>query len=263
MLRSLFTSATGLAAQQMNLDIIANNLANASTNGFKASRADFEDLIYQTIRQPGAQTGTNSQLPTGTQIGLGVSAGTTTPLMTQGTIQNTGGIYDLAITGAGYFKVLLPDGSNGYTRAGNLSIDSTGKIVTAEGYPIQPEIIIPPTAGQAVSISADGQVSVQLPSQSAPQTVGQIQLTNFSNPAGLHAIGGNVFQQTSASGAPTDGNPGAQGLGTIQQQAVESSNVNVVDEMIRMIIVQRAYDTNSKVIQTADQMLNTTNNIKQ
>ncbi len=262
MLRSLFTSATGLAAQQMNLDVIANNLANASTNGFKGSRANFQDLVYQTIRQPGSQTGANSQLPTGTQIGLGVSAGTTSADFTQGTLQNTGGMYDLAITGNGFFKVLLPDGSNGYTRAGSLSIDGTGKLVTPEGYPIQPEIVIPPNAGQTVSIGSDGQVSVTLSGQTNPQTIGQIQLSNFINPSGLLAVGGNLFKPTAASGAPTDSAPGTSGAGSLQQKAIEASNVNIVDEMVRMIIVQRAYDTNSKVIQAADEMLTTTNSIK-
>ncbi|HZO90479.1 MAG TPA: flagellar basal-body rod protein FlgG [Chthonomonadaceae bacterium] len=262
MLRSLFTSATGLAAQQLNLDVVANNLANASTVGFKRSRADFQDLVYQNLREPGAQTGTNSQLPTGSQVGLGVSTGTTAALFTQGTIQNTGGLYDLAIRGDGFFKVLLPDGTNAYTRAGNLAIDGTGKLVTPEGYPLQPEIVIPPNAGTSISISADGQVSVRLPGQSQAQTVGQIQLTSFINPAGLRALGGNLFQPTDASGQPTDGNPGSQGLGTLLHKSLEASNVDIVEEMVRMIILQRAYDTNSKVIQAADEMLNTTTNIK-
>lgn len=262
MLRSLFTSATGLAAQQMNLDVIANNLANATTVGFKRSRADFQDLVYQTLREPGAQTGANSQLPTGAQVGLGVSAGTTISLFTQGTLQNTGNVYDVAVKGDGFFKALLPDGSNAYTRAGNFAIDATGKLVTPEGYPVQPEIVIPESAGQSVAISADGQVSVTLPGQSNSQVVGQLTLASFINPAGLRRLGGNVFQQTPASGQPNEGTPGTQGLGTLQQKAIEASNVDIVEEMVRMIILQRAYDTNSKVIQAADEMLSTTNSIK-
>ncbi len=261
MLRALYTSATGLAAQQFNLDVVANNLANASTTGFKKSRADFQDLVYQDIRDPGGQTGTNSMLPTGSQVGLGVSAGTTVAQHTQGTIQNTGGDYDLAIKGDGFFKVLMPDGSNAYTRSGALAIDATGKLVTSEGYAIQPEIVIPPDK-VSVNISATGEVTVMRPGQNTPQAVGQLQLTNFVNPAGLRALGGNLFQQTAATGQPQEGNPGATGLGTVQQKALESSNVDIVQEVVRMIVLQRAYDTNSKVIQAADEMLTTTNGLK-
>ncbi len=258
--RALFTSATGLAAQQLSLDVIANNLANASTVGFKSSRVNFQDLVYQTERVPGSQTGPNSMLPSGTQIGLGVSLGTTSPVNTQGTFQQTGGDYDLAIQGEGYFKVLMPDGSTAYTRAGNFAIDGTGKLVTPEGYEVQPQIVIPPDKIK-VSVSADGQVSVTRPGQTQPQVVGQLQLTTFVNPAGLQAVGGNLFKPTAASGQATDSNPGAQGAGTLQQGMLESSNVDIVSEMVRMVILQRAYDTNSKVIQSADQMMATTNAI--
>jgi flagellar basal-body rod protein FlgG len=261
MLRSLFTSATGLRAQQLNLDVIANNLANASTTGFKRSRTDFQDLVYQTLREAGSQTGANSMLPSGVQIGLGVSAGSTTPLFTQGTLQNTGGQYDLAIRGDGFFRVQMPDGNIAYTRSGAFNIDGNGRMVTAEGYAVQPEILIPPNK-TGVSIGQNGDVSVTLPGQQAPQVVGTIQLSNFSNPAGLRAIGGNLFLPTAASGQPQDGNPTTQGLGSLMHQAVEASNVDIVEEMVRMIILQRAYDTNSKVIQAADEMLTVTNGIK-
>lgn len=261
MIRSLFTSATGLRAQQLNLDVIANNLANVSTYGFKRSRADFQDLVYQTFREPGSMTGPNAMLPTGGQIGMGVAAGSTTIVNTQGTILTTGSDYDIAIRGEGYFRVLLPDGTLAYTRAGGFSIDGNGRLVTSEGYAVQPEIIIPPNR-TGISIGADGQVSVTLPGQPNAQPVGVIQLTTFLNPAGLRAIGGNLFQPTQASGPPQDLNPGTQGAGTLLHRAVEASNVDVVEEMVRMIILQRAYDTNSKVIQAADEMLNTTNNIK-
>ena len=261
MLRSLFTSATGLSAQQMSLDVVANNLANASTTGFKKSRANFEDLVYQTIREPGSQTGTNSSLPTGAQIGLGVTAGTTTTLNTQGTISNTGRATDLAINGDGYFKILLPDGTTGYTRAGSFNVDSTGKLVTSQGFAVQPDISIPANK-KTLSISEDGSVTVTLPGQSAEQKVGQLTLAKFLNPEGLKAIGNNLFEQTSASGTPTEGNPGTSGLGILIPQSLEASNVDVVEEIVRMIILQRAYDSNSKVIQAADEMLSTTNGIK-
>jgi flagellar basal-body rod protein FlgG len=259
--RALFTAATGLSAQQLSLDVIANNLANANTVGFKKSRADFQDLVYQQMREPGAQTGPNSALPTGMQVGLGVSAGSTSSSFVQGTPQNTGGDYDLAINGQGFFKVLLPDGTPAYTRAGNFGIDSQGKLVTSEGFAVQPEITIPKDK-KSISISPDGQVVVTIPGQANPQTVGTLQLTSFVNPAGLRNMGGNLFQATNASGAASDSAPGAQGAGTLLYKTTEASNVDIVDEMVRMIILQRTYDTNSKVVQAADEMLSTTNNLK-
>jgi flagellar basal-body rod protein FlgG len=261
MLRSLFTSASGLAAQQFNLDVIANNLANVSTTGFKKSRANFEDLLYQTQREPGAQTGPNSSLPTGSQVGLGVSAGTTTAVHTQGTLLSTGNPTDLAIGGDGFFKVQLPDGSFAYSRAGNFVIDGTGKLVTVQGYAVQPDIAIP-TNRTSVSIGPDGTVSVLLPGQNTEQKVGQITLTNFVNPAGLKSAGGNLYVETSASGQAQEGTPGATGLGTLSSGNLEASNVDTVEEIVKMIVVQRAYDSNSKVIQAADEMLTTTNGIK-
>ena len=261
MLRSLFTSASGLAAQQFNLDVIANNLANVSTSGFKKTRANFEDLIYQTQRDPGSQTGPNSQLPTGSQVGLGVSAGTTSTLHTQGTLISTGSSSDLALRGDGFFKVQLPDGSFAYTRAGNFQVDGTGKLVTTQGYAVQPDIAIP-TNRESINIGADGTVSVRLPGQAAEQKVGQITITNFVNPAGLKAMGGNLFQVTSAAGQPQEGSPGTQGLASISSGSLEASNVDTVEEIVKMIIVQRAYDSNSKVVQAADEMLSTTNGLK-
>jgi flagellar basal-body rod protein FlgG len=261
MLRALYSSATGLAAQQLSLDVLANNLANASTTGFKASRTNFQDLMYDIEKEPGTQTGTNSQLPTGSQIGLGVSSGTTSTDFSQGTLQQTNGVYDLAISGQGFFKVLLPDGTTGYTRAGSFNIDNTGKIVTQQGYPVQPEIVVPSNK-TSVTIGADGQVSVTVPGQAAPQVVGQLTLSNFPNPAGLVSQGGSIFQPSQASGQATDGNPGTQGLGTLTQGSIEQSNVSIVESMVQMIVLQRAYETNSKVIQAADEMLQTTNGIK-
>ena len=259
--RALYTAATGLSAQQFNLDVISNNLANANTVGFKRMRADFQDLLYQAQSEPGAQTGPNSVLPTGAQVGLGVSTGTTSPSYTQGTFQNSGGTYDVAIQGDGFFKILMPDGATAYTRAGNFNIDGTGKVVTAEGYAVQPDITIPPNK-TSVSISPEGQVSVTLPGQQQPQVVGQLQVSTFPNPAGLRLLGGNRFQVTAASGQPTEATPGQQGTGSLAQHMLESSNVDIVEEMVRMIVTQRTYDTNSKVIQAADEMLGTTNNLK-
>jgi flagellar basal-body rod protein FlgG len=261
MLRSLFSSATGMAAQQFNLDVIANNLANVSTVGFKRYRADFQDLVYQTIREAGGQSGPGTTVPTGSQVGLGVSQGTTIATFTQGVLQNTGGAYDMAIRGEGFFRVQLPDGTIGFTRAGNFTIDERGRLVTPEGMPLAPEIIIPQNR-EAVNIAPDGQVIVKLPGQPNAQTVGQIQLSMFVNPAGLRALGGNLFAPTQASGQPVDGTPGTQGLGGITHRSLEASNVDVVEEMVRMIVLQRAYETNSKAIQTADEMLSVTNSVK-
>lgn len=261
MLRALFTSATGLHAQQLNLDVVANNLANASTTGFKRSRADFQDLVYQVLRDPGAQSGPASQIPTGTQVGLGVSAGSTTTLYTQGTMQNTGGTYDIAISGDGFFRIQMPDGTTGYTRSGAFAIDGTGRLVNSNGYAVEPPITIPPNK-TFVAIAPDGQVSVGIPGQQNAQIVGQIQLSNFPNPSGMRSLGGNILQPTPASGQAVDANPGQQGLGTLVHKSLEASNVDIVEEMVRMIILQRSYDTNSKVIQAADEMLSTTNGIK-
>ncbi len=260
--RALFTSATGLAAQQMNLDVIANNLANVSTVGFKSSQANFQDLMYQDLQDPGSQTSASTMLPTGTQVGLGVSAGTTSTINTTGTMQQTGNATDMAVQGAGFFQVLMPDGTTSYTRAGNFNVDGTGRLVNPQGYPLQPEIVVPPNS-QSLTISPSGQVTVTVAGQTQPQVVGQVQLTTFVNPAGMRAMGGNLFQATAASGTPTTSNPGSQGAGTIAQDTLEESNVDIVSQMVQMIIVQRAYDSNSKVITSADRMMSTTNALVQ
>ncbi|HXG24385.1 MAG TPA: flagellar basal-body rod protein FlgG [Chthonomonadales bacterium] len=260
-MRALYTSATGMIAQQFNLDVIAHNLANVNTTGFKRTTAHFQDLLYETIRTPGAASGNGGQLPTGAQIGLGVSGGTTSQIFTQGTLQQTGGEFDVAIKGEGFLRVLLPDGTIAYTRDGALNIDAQGRLVTVDGFPIQPEILIPPDK-TSVTIAPDGTVSVTRPGQANAEQVGQLQLTRFVNPAGLLNAGGNLYKPTAASGDPVDDAPGQNGLGVILHKMIETANVEIVEEMIRMITVQRAYETNSKAIQAADEMLQGANNLK-
>jgi flagellar basal-body rod protein FlgG len=254
MIRSLWISKTGLDAQQTNLDVIANNLANVSTNGYKRSRAVFEDLLYQTLRQPGAQSSQQTQIPTGLQVGTGVRPVATERVFTQGNLQQTGNSLDLAINGQGFMQVQMPDGTTAYTRDGSFHVDAQGQIVTSNGNPVLPAITIPAQA-QSITIGSDGVVSVKLASSSASQNVGTIQLANFINPAGLQPLGQNLYTETSASGAPQANSPGSNGLGTLQQGYVETSNVNVVEELVSMIQTQRAYEINSKAITTSDQML--------
>ena len=254
MMHSLTTAATGMQAQQLQLDTISHNLANVSTNGYKKSHAVFEDLMYQNMRQAGANSSEQTQLPTGLQVGLGVRAVANARSYTQGNLQQTGNNFDLAIKGQGFFEVQMPDGTNAYTRDGSFQIDATGRIVTNNGYVVQPGITVPATA-QNVTIAPDGTVSVSLPGQATPQTIGQIQVANFVNPAGLDPKGENLFAETAASGTPTTGAPGTNGMGSVQQGFVETSNVNVVEELVAMIQTQRAYELNSKAIQTSDQML--------
>lgn len=254
MIRSLWIARTGLDAQQTQLDVISNNLANVSTNGFKRSRAVFEDLLYQTLRQPGSQTSQQTQLPSGLQLGTGVKPVTTAHVFTQGNLQKTDNAFDVAIQGNGFFQVLMPDGTTGYTRDGSFQKDSTGQIVTSEGYPLQPAITIPANA-LSVSIGSDGTVTYTLPGTSASTTAGNIQLATFINPGGLQAMGQNLFQETVASGTPTPNTPGTNGAGTVNQNYVETSNVNVAEELVTMIQTQRAYELNSKVISTSDAML--------
>ncbi|MBU3621871.1 flagellar basal-body rod protein FlgG [Polynucleobacter sp. CS-Odin-A6] len=254
MIRSLWISKTGLEAQQTQMDVISNNLANVSTNGFKKSRAVFEDLLYQTIRQPGAQSSQQTQLPSGMQIGTGVKPVATERIFTQGNLQQTSNNTDIAINGSGFFQILMPDGTTNYTRDGSFQVSSTGQLVTASGYVIQPAITIPATA-QTVTVAADGVVSVTLPNTVAVTQVGQLQLATFINPAGLSAKGENLYAETAASGAPNTVNPGSNGAGVLAQGFVETSNVNVVEEMVNMIQTQRAYEINSKAISTSDQML--------
>jgi flagellar basal-body rod protein FlgG len=251
---ALWAAKTGLDAQQTQMTVTANNLANVSTTGFKASRGVFEDLLYQNVTQVGSNTSQTTQSPTGLQLGTGVKVVATETINTQGNLNQTGNSLDLAIQGRGYFQVLLPSGQLAYTRDGSFQVTNTGQLVTAQGYQVQPAVTIP-TGTQSITIGTDGTVSVQLAGQSAPTTVGTIQLADFINPAGLQALGGNLFSESASSGTATTGTPGVSGLGTLQQGSLESSNVNVVEEMVNMIQIQRAYEMNSKAVQTCDQML--------
>ncbi|HMM84218.1 MAG: flagellar basal-body rod protein FlgG [Gammaproteobacteria bacterium] len=254
MIRSLWISKTGMEAQQTQLDTISHNLANVGTNGFKKGHVVFEDLIYQNLRQAGAASGEQGMLPTGLQVGLGVRPVATSRTFTQGNLQQTGNNLDLAIKGQGFFQVQRADGSTAYTRDGAFQVDANGQLVTNNGELVQPGITVPPNA-QSLTIAADGTVSASVPGQAQPQVLGQLQLASFVNPAGLDPLGGNLFGETAASGAPNAGEPGADGLGQLQQGFVETSNVNVVEELVAMIQTQRAYELNSKAIQTSDQML--------
>lgn len=254
MIRSLWIARTGLDAQQTQLDVIANNLANVSTNGFKRGRAVFEDLLYQTLRQPGAQSSQQTQVPAGLQLGTGVRPVSTARIFTQGNIQKTDNSLDLGIQGDGFFQILLPDGTTGYTRDGSFQKDNQGQIVTADGYPLQPNITIPATA-VSVSIGTDGTVTITQSGSAASTQIGSVQLANFINPAGLQSMGQNLFLETAASGTPTPNTPGTNGVGTVNQGYVETSNVNVAEELVSMIQTQRAYELNSKVVSTSDAML--------
>ena len=254
MIRSLWISKTGLEAQQTQMDVISNNLANVSTTGFKRARAVFEDLLYQTIRQPGAQSSEQTQLPSGLQLGTGVKPVATERIFTQGNLQQTGNAKDVAIQGNGFFQVLMPDGTTTYTRDGSFQLDSNGQLVTASGYTVQPAITIPPDA-QNLTIARDGTVSVTQAGSSTPVTVGTLQLAMFVNPAGLQSLGENLYAETASSGTPNTNTPGSNGAGTLNQAYIETSNVNVVEEMVNMIQTQRAYEINSKAISTSDQML--------
>jgi flagellar basal-body rod protein FlgG len=254
MIRSLWISKTGLEAQQTNLDVISNNLANVATNGFKRSRAVFEDLLYQTIRQPGAQSSQATQIPSGLQVGTGVRPIATARIFTQGNLQNTGNSFDVAINGAGFFPVQMPDGSTAYTRDGSLHLDNQGQIVTSNGFPLSPALTVPQNA-TAVTIGQDGVVSATVPGSAAPTQIGTLQLANFINSAGLQPLGQNLFLETAASGAPTTNTPGTNGVGLLNQGFVETSNVNVVEELVNMIQAQRAFEINSRAIQVSDQML--------
>jgi flagellar basal-body rod protein FlgG len=254
MIRSLWIAKTGMEGQQTKLDAIAHNLANVATNGFKRGDVVFEDLMYQNLRQAGSATSEQSQLPTGLQVGLGVRAAATSRNFAQGTLNQTTNNLDMAVEGNGFFQIQLPDGTTGYTRDGAFQLDANGALVTQAGYAVQPGITIPANA-RTVTMGRDGTISVTLQGQSAPQSVGQIQLASFINPAGLDPLGGNLFAETAASGTPNAGAPGVNGLGGLRQGFVEGSNVNVVEELVTMIATQRAYEMNSKAIQTSDQML--------
>ena len=255
-MQALRTAATGMAAQQLNVEVISNNIANMNTVGFKRQSAVFEDLLYQTLEQPGAQSSDQGNIvPTGVQIGAGVKAGSVYRITGQGTLTNTGNALDLAINGPGYFQVLLPSGETAYTRAGNFSANNQGQIVTADGYLVQPTIIAANTTN--ITISQTGQVQATIGGQTAPTVVGQLQLATFLNDAGLDAQGNNLFMESAASGPATAGNPGNPGYGVVMQGYTEASNVDPVSEITNLIIAQRAYEMNSKVVTTADQMLST------
>lgn len=254
MIRSLWIAKTGLEAQQTQMDVIANNLANVSTTGFKRSRAVFEDLLYQTLRQPGAQSSQQTQIPSGLQIGTGVRPIATERIQTQGNLQQTGNNLDVAIQGAGFLQILMPDGTTAYTRDGSLQMDNQGQLVTSSGYPVQPAITIPANT-TGITIGIDGIVTVNQQGVVGPVQVGALQLATFINPTGLQSMGGNLYQETASSGTPSTTVPGTNGSGTLNQTYVETSNVNVVEEMVNMIQTQRAYEINSKAITTSDQML--------
>ena len=254
MLPALWVSKTGLAAQDMNLTTISNNLANVSTTGFKRDRAEFQDLLYQIRRQPGAQSSQDSQLPTGLQLGTGVRIVGTSKMFTEGSLQTTEQPLDMAVNGRGFFQVLQPDGTVSYTRDGSFHLDSNGQLVTSQGYSLEPAIVLPAQV-QTFTVGEDGTVSVTVSGDPTPQVIGNIQTADFVNPAGLQAIGNNLFLETGSSGAPQVGTPGLTGLGVVLQNTLENSNVSVVEELVNMITTQRAYEMNSKVISTADQVL--------
>lgn len=254
MMRSLYVAATGLEGEQTKMDVIANNLANVNTTGFKQSRAVFQDLLYQNLRQPGAQSSQTTQYPSGLQLGTGVRVVSTERLMTQGNLTQTGNALDMGINGLGFFQIMQPNGTIAYSRDGTFQMNNQGQLVTSNGYLLQPPVTIPPNA-QSITIGSDGTVSVVLPGQAQPQQVGTVQLANFINPTGLQSIGDNLYLQTGSSGAPQTGQPTLNGLGSVQQGYLESSNVNVVSELVDMIATQRAYEINSKAVSTSDSML--------
>jgi len=260
MMRSLFVAATGMGAQQRQIDTVANNLANVSTAGFKKSRNNFQDLLYQIERAAGTPSSQNTTVPVGIHRGHGVKHVSTEKIFTQGDMRNTGNELDIAIEGTGFFQILQPNGAIAYSRAGNFQKDQGGRIVTQDGFPLEPEIILPEDTRQ-VQIGLDGTVSVLVGEDPLPTPIGTIQLVRFANPAGLVPLGKNLYQPTAGSGNPVVENPGVNGMGTLNQYFLEVSNVSVVDEMINMIIAQRAYEVNSKAIQTSDDMLQTANNV--
>jgi len=251
---ALWAAKTGLDAQQTQMTVTANNLANVNTTGFKKSRAVFDDLLYQNLSQVGANTSQSTQAPTGLNVGTGVRVVSTEKNYTQGSMNTTGNTFDLAIQGRGFFQVLQPSGTVGYTRDGSFQVNAQGQLVTAAGYPVQPAITVP-SGAQSVTIGSDGTISVQLAGQNAPQTVGTLQLADFINPAGLQDIGGNLAVESASSGSPVTGNAGLNGMGTLLQGSTEASNVNVVEELVNMIETQQAYEMNSRAVETTDQML--------
>jgi flagellar basal-body rod protein FlgG len=261
MIRALFTAATGMTAQQLNIDTTANNLANVNTAGFKRSRVDFQDLLYQTPRVPGAPTAQNAEAPTGIQVGSGVRPASTQRIFSQGDFQQTDNPLDLVIEGDGFFQVMRGDGTTAYTRSGSFRKDANGRLVNPDGFALQPEISIPAQT-VSISIGTDGVVSVTLAGTTTTQQVGSIELARFSNPAGLNAIGRNLFMPTGASGTAITGTPGGQGFGTLTPGFIEMSNVKVVEEMVNLIVGQRAYEAGSKAVQSADEMLHLANSLR-
>jgi flagellar basal-body rod protein FlgG len=263
MMRSLWTAASGMTGQQFNIDTISNNLSNVNTTGFKKNRADFEDLLYQTERVAGTPATETTLVPTGVQVGHGVKVAATQKVYTQGSLQNTGNVSDMAIEGEGFFRVLMMDGTYGYTRDGAFKIDSNGQLVTSDGYRVAPEIVMPQNfIRESLSVSQDGRVSVQVPGANDPILVGQVEVFRFVNPSGLQAVGENLLKITNASGEAIPGRPGFEGMGKIMHKFLEMSNVSIVQEMVNMIVAQRAYEFNSKSIQTSDTMLGIAANLK-
>lgn len=261
-MKALSIASTGMLAQQLNVEVISNNLANMNTHGFKRQRVEFQDLLYQNLERVGtASSDTGTVVPSGIQIGVGVRTGSVYRITEQGELQSTGNTYDMAVNGEGYFRIELPDGTDGYTRSGSFQLSPNGEIVNAEGFVIAPGITVPPEAVD-VSINPQGEVQVKLAGQIEPQTVGQFELIRFPNPAGLEAIGENMMLETPASGLATVGVPGTAGIGSIMQGFLETSNVNAVEEITSLITAQRAYEMNSKVISTADEMLSSTSNLR-
>lgn len=263
MVRSLWTAAAGMTGQQFNIDTISNNLSNVNTTGFKKNRADFEDLLYQTIKTAGTPATEDTLVPVGVQVGHGVKVAATQKIHTQGSLQNTNNVSDIAIQGEGMFRVLLYDGSYGYTRDGAFKIDSNGQFVTSDGYRVQPEIVMPEGfIRESIAVAQDGRVTVKIPGSDDPIDVGQVELYRFVNPAGLQAVGQNLLKVTNASGEPIGGRPGYDGMGQTIHRFVEMSNVEIVQEMVNMIVAQRAYEFNSKSVQTSDTMLGIAANLK-
>lgn len=260
MLRALYSAASGMEALQLNIDNIAHNLANINTTGFKQRRTQFQDLLYQNMVAPGSNASASTEIPTGLQIGLGTRAVSNEVVFLQGDFVATGNELDVVIEGRGFLQVRMPDGQIAYTRSGALHLDRNGNLVTASGDPLEPQVAIPQEATK-ISIAPDGTVSVNLPAQTNAQQVGRIELATFANPGGLNSIGKNLFLPTAASGDPVTGSPGENGIGTLLQGFLEQSNVNIVEEMVNLIVSQRAYETNSRVVRTADQMYQEANNM--
>jgi flagellar basal-body rod protein FlgG len=260
MIRALWTAASGMQSQQLNIDVIANNLANVNTTGFKKSRADFQDVMYQNMKTAGSPS-TGATQAAGIEIGLGSAPSAVTKIFTAGNITQSGNELDLAVEGDGFFQIQQADGTTAYTRAGNFKRDGQGRVVTSEGDPLLPEIVIPANTTK-VSVGNDGTVSVLQSGQTGSTTIGTLQLATFQNPAGLHSMGKNLYQPTDSSGSATTGTPGQNGIGTVSQGYLEMSNVSVMEEMVNMIVGQRAYEINSKAVQAADEMLQQANNMK-